>query len=131
MTRFVSVTGAAAWAAIAATLGGCAAVSQPDADRAKASHFVADRLPTWAGGEPAHLPPRPANPPAYPRVFDAPPARQASPLNAEEQKKLTEDLGTTRDRAAARARGATSSEPERRAAPGRQAGEPQATTNSN
>jgi|SRR5271165_2852007 len=60
--------------------------------------------PTWAGGEPASIPPRPARASAYPPVFEVQPARRAKLLTGEQQEKLQADLAATRNRTIARAK---------------------------
>jgi len=71
----------------AAALSGCA------------GGFIADHLPTAAGGLPEGAPQRPATPAAYPAVHDLPPARTDTMLTAEEQRKLEDELVKARKRA--------------------------------
>jgi|SRR5271166_3510690 len=66
--------------------------------------------PSWAGGEPASIPPRPANASAYPPVFEVQPARRAKLLTGEQQEKLQADLAATRNRTIARAKPAATAE---------------------
>ena len=61
---------------------------------------VIDQIPTWAGGLPDGVPPRPATQPAYPAVHDMPPARNQTTLSEQEKAKLEEDLVASRERAA-------------------------------
>lgn len=57
--------------------------------------FVSD-LPVV--GEPAHIPPRPETPPAFPAVHDMPPARDTKPLTADQRKSLEAELAAARDK---------------------------------
>jgi hypothetical protein len=61
------------------------------------SSHVADKWPTWAGGEPADTPARPAHS-VYPNVFDSPPPRSMPTLSAEQQNKAAADLDSLRKR---------------------------------
>jgi outer membrane biosynthesis protein TonB len=56
-----------------------------------------DVLPEKMGGLPATAPPRAAETPAFPNVYDVRPTRDDKPLNDEEQKKLQTDLVTVRE----------------------------------
>ncbi|ARQ01952.1 hypothetical protein [Pseudorhodoplanes sinuspersici] len=56
-----------------------------------------DSIPHAVGGLPEGAPPRPAEAPAYPAVHDMPPDRGAL-LDAEQQKRLHDDLIATRNR---------------------------------
>jgi|GEM_PF-3413055 len=56
-----------------------------------------DVLPEKAGGLPASAPQRPAEPMAFPNVYEQRPIREAKPLNDEEQKKLESELTTLRE----------------------------------
>ena len=88
-----------ALAASAVLLGACASSFEAAQDRT--SSVIVENLPKWAGGEPASVPRRPANPPAYPAV-DAPVASRATPaLTPEEQSKAVAELIAARNRAAA------------------------------
>jgi hypothetical protein len=83
-------------------LCGCASTAQigapqADADHVGHAHLVADRWPTWAGGEPSGAPARPPNTP-YPNVFENPPARSLETLSAEDQSHAAADLDTLRGR---------------------------------
>ena len=60
--------------------------------------IIADHMPSMAGGLPEGAPQRPADPPAYPAVHDAPPARENAVLTDEEQRKLEADLAAARER---------------------------------
>jgi hypothetical protein len=60
--------------------------------------IIADHMPSMAGGLPEGTPQRPADPPAYPAVHDAPPARASAVLTDEEQRKLEADLAAARER---------------------------------
>jgi hypothetical protein len=56
-----------------------------------------DVLPEKMGGLPANAPARPAEPLAFPNVYEPRPVRDAKPLNDAEQKKLESDLVTVRE----------------------------------
>ena len=56
-----------------------------------------DVLPEKMGGLPASAPERPAEPRAFPNVYEVRPTRQAAPLNDDEQKKLESELATLRE----------------------------------
>ena len=56
-----------------------------------------DVLPEKMGGLPAGAPERPAEPMAFPNVYEQRPTREAKPLNDEEQKKLESELATLRE----------------------------------
>ncbi len=56
-----------------------------------------DVLPEKAGGLPASAPERPAEPMAFPNVYEQRPIREAKPLNDDEQKKLESELTTLRE----------------------------------
>src|SRR5262245_1459021 len=71
---------------LAATLGACSS--------------VVDNIPTSLGGLPEGVPPRPATPPAFPAVHDAPPPRKDTARTAAETNRLREDLQTVRNRVA-------------------------------
>jgi hypothetical protein len=60
--------------------------------------IIGDHMPNMAGGLPEGTPQRPAEPPAYPAVHDAPPARESAVLSGEEQRKLEADLAAARER---------------------------------
>jgi len=49
------------------------------------------------GGLPAEAPERPAEPKAFPNVYEVRPTREAVPLTTEEQKKLETDLTNLRE----------------------------------
>jgi hypothetical protein len=57
-----------------------------------------DRIPQDLGGLPAGTPARPAEPPPFPFIYDTPPPRTASLLDAEQQKRLEADLIAIRHR---------------------------------
>lgn len=57
-----------------------------------------DKLPKEFGGLPADAPQRPAQAPAFPGVFETPPARPTALLDAEQQQKLEADLVAARNR---------------------------------
>jgi hypothetical protein len=100
----LSARAVTALAASAALLGACASSFETNQDRTS-SAFV-ERLPKWAGGEPASVPPRPETPPAYPAV-NAPVAPRATPaLTPEEQSKAVADLVAARNRAVAQGKAA-------------------------
>ena len=56
-----------------------------------------DVLPEKMGGLPQSAPARPAEPYAFPNVYQPRPTREAKPLDADEQKKLESDLVTLRE----------------------------------
>src|SRR5947207_15621728 len=56
-----------------------------------------DVLPQKMGGLPAEAPERPAEPKAFPNVYEVRPTREAVPLTTEEQKKLETDLTNLRE----------------------------------
>jgi hypothetical protein len=85
-------------------LCGCASRSQLDANQAQTAQWVAGHVPTWAGGEPATLPPRRNSASAYPPVFEAQPTRRTKLLTDKEQEKLQADLVAARNRTIARAK---------------------------
>jgi hypothetical protein len=93
-----------ALAASAVLLGACASSFEASQDRT--SSVVIERMPQWAGGEPANVPPRPETPPSYPAV-NAPVAPRAMPaLTPEEQSKAVAELVAARTRAAAQGKAA-------------------------
>ena len=93
-----------ALAACAVLLGGCASSFEASGDRT--SSIVVDSVPKWAGGEPASVPRRPENPPAYPAV-NAPVAPRATPaLTPEEQSQAIAELVAARKHAAAQGKAA-------------------------
>ncbi|MGV3635365.1 MAG: hypothetical protein ACO1NY_13535 [Pseudorhodoplanes sp.] len=65
-------------------------------------------LPKELGGLPADAPQRPADPPAYPGVFETPPPRSAALLDAEQQKRLEADLTAIGNRQAKSRTGSSS-----------------------
>ena len=89
-------------------LGGCASSFEATHDRA--ADVVTDSLPKWAGGEPANMPARSADPPAYPAVNAPVAPRVADALTADEQSREVADLIAARNRAAARAKAAQQDE---------------------
>jgi len=76
-------------------LTGCSSTASLDFDRA--SRFVADHIPPWAGGEPSSAP-SPQTPPQPLDIFAALPARPVPKLDASEQKQLQADLVALRKR---------------------------------
>src|SRR3954467_1630332 len=56
-----------------------------------------DALPEKMGGLPASAPARPAEPRAFPNVYEVRPTREAAPLTTDEQKKLETDLTNLRE----------------------------------
>src|SRR5436305_12204570 len=56
-----------------------------------------DALPEKMGGLPAGAPERPAEPRAFPNVYEVRPTREAAPLTTDEQKKLETDLTNLRE----------------------------------
>jgi hypothetical protein len=85
----------------AVLLGGCAA--QIEADRSHTSSFIAGGLPTWAAGEPANVPARPATELAYPAINSPVPPREAKALTPDEQSRDIAELQAARKRAIATA----------------------------
>jgi hypothetical protein len=81
-----------------------------DASQAQTAQWVAGHVPSWAGGEPAIIPPRRASASAYPPVFEIQPARRAKLLTGEEQETLQADLVATRNRTIARAKATATAE---------------------
>ena len=81
--RILSAPFAALLLAAALALAGCA------------STF--DVLPQKMGGLSADAPERPAEPKAFPNVYEVRPTREAVPLTTEEQKKLETDLTNLRE----------------------------------
>jgi hypothetical protein len=81
--RILSAPFAALPLAAALALAGCA------------STF--DILPQKMGGLSADAPERPAEPKAFPNVYEVRPTREAVPLTTEEQKKLETDLTKLRE----------------------------------
>jgi hypothetical protein len=100
------------WVMLALALSGCASNPQTDAGQSRRAHWLADNVPTRAGGEPANAPQRPNAPPAYPPVFEVKEARRAKLLNDEEYKKVRDDLVAARERVLARAKATTSAQAE-------------------
>ena len=90
----------------ATLLGGCASSVKTSQDRA--ANIVTDSLPKWAGSESANMPPRSANPAAYPAVNAPITPRAARALTAEEQSREVADLIAVRNRAAAQGEGGES-----------------------
>jgi hypothetical protein len=85
--------------ASAVLLSACA--SSFEASQDHTSSIIVERMPKWAGGEPASVPRRPENPPAYSAV-NAPVARRAMPaLTPEEQSQAVAELVAARNRATA------------------------------
>jgi hypothetical protein len=78
-------------------LGGCASTPQVDTGNTRMSRFITDKWPTWAGGEPADTPARPASTP-YPNVFDEPTARRSPAMSVEQQTQAATDLNRVRNR---------------------------------
>lgn len=88
----------------ATLLGGCASSFETSQDRA--ANIVTDSLPKVAGGEPANMPARTANPPAYPAVNAPVAPRAVRALTPDEQSREVSDLIAARNRAAAQAKAA-------------------------
>jgi hypothetical protein len=76
---------------------GCASTTQVDSGHTGTTQLIADKWPTWAGGEPADTPAR-ATHSAYPNVFDSPPPRSMPTLSAEQQAKAAAELDGLRKR---------------------------------
>lgn len=91
--------GCASTAQVGAPQIGGAQVSAPqaDSDDVGRAHLVADRWPTWAGGEPSGAPARAPNTP-YPNVFEKAPSRSLETLSADQQTHAAADLDTLRGR---------------------------------
>jgi hypothetical protein len=66
------------------------------------SGMIADNMPAAVGGLPADAPPRPVTSTAFPAVHSMPPGmppvRTSTPLSADQQKQLEDDLVAARDR---------------------------------
>jgi hypothetical protein len=60
--------------------------------------MIGEVLPNAVGGLPAEAPSTPATPTAYPAVHNMPPARGDTPLSADQQKQLEDDLVAARNR---------------------------------
>jgi len=60
------------------------------------SSSVIDSIPSWAGGEPAGTPERPATTEEYPPVNDRPPPRSTGLITEEEQAKAEQELAAAR-----------------------------------
>ncbi len=71
---------------LAAGLGGCA------------TGAMLEQMPESIGGEPSHLPAKPAVAYQYPAVHDMPPARADAPLSDTEQVRMEKELRAARDR---------------------------------
>jgi len=97
---------AIALAVSTALLGACANI-EAGQDRTGA---ILGGVPTWAGGEPANVPPPPAVPAAYPAINTPVAPREAQALTTEEQQKAIADLVTARNRVQAQARAAQRNE---------------------
>ena len=89
-------------------LAGCSSTASLDGDRA--SRFVADHIPRWAGGEPNSVP-SPQTPPQPLDIFATPPARPVPKLDASEQKQLQADLVALRNRNRDRGKAAQAVDP--------------------
>ena len=100
------------WVMITLALSGCASSPQTDAGQSPRAHWLADNVPTQAGGEPANAPQRPNAPPAYPSVFEVKEVRRAKLLIDEEFKKVRDDLVAARERVLASSKAATSAQAE-------------------
>ena len=57
------------------------------------------QMPASLGGLPAGTPERPATPPAYPSIFDAPPPRDDTVMTNTQQRQTQDDLLAARDQA--------------------------------
>jgi len=90
-------------------LAGCSSTASLDGDRA--GRFLADHVPTWAGGEPSSVP-SPQTPPQPLDIFAAPPARPVPKLDASEQKQLQSELVALRNRNLDRAKAAQAANPD-------------------
>jgi hypothetical protein len=75
----------------AMNMGGCSSV-------------LIDSIPTWAGGEPADTPERPAVQPDYPPVNERPPPRSATVVTEAEQARIEKELTEARDAQTERAK---------------------------
>jgi len=100
-----------------AALAGCSSSASLDGDRA--SRFLADHVPPWAGGEPSTIP-APQTPPQPLDIFAAPTGRPVPKLDASEQKQLQSDLIALRNRNLDRAKAAQSVDPADRQKPAEQ-----------
>jgi len=81
----------------AISMTGCASTTQVETSHTGTTQLIADKWPTWAGGEPVDTPARPTHS-AYPNVFDSPPPRSTPTLSAEQQNKAAADLDSLRKR---------------------------------
>ena len=54
---------------------------------------LGNKLPIWAGGEPAGAPAPPAEPAHYPNVYDLPPPRPAKLISGSQQAQDEAELG--------------------------------------
>lgn len=68
------------------------------------SSLFVDSIPTWAGGEPAGTPERPAAQPEYPPVNERPPSRSTTVITEDEQGRIERELTAARNAQAARAK---------------------------
>jgi hypothetical protein len=59
---------------------------------------VGTTVPVWAGGEPAGLPARSAEPANFPNVHDLPPPRATKPVSEAEQARIEAELTALRKR---------------------------------
>jgi hypothetical protein len=89
-------------------LAGCSSTASLDGDRA--TRFLADHVPPWAGGEPSSVPSA-RTPPQPLDIFAAPPPRPVPKLDASEQKQLQSDLVALRHRNLDRAKAAQAVDP--------------------
>jgi hypothetical protein len=95
--------------AVSSVLLGACATAQLESGQDRTGSVI-DSLPKWAGGEPANVPPRPANTPAYPAIHAPIPPREAQALTPDEQSKEIADLIAARNRAVAQAKAAHKNE---------------------
>jgi hypothetical protein len=100
---------------VISVLGGCASTPQIESGTTRASQFITDKWPTWAGGEPADTPARAANTP-YPNVFGEPPTWRSPAMTAEQQTQAATDLNRMRNRVSDQIRAAKSFDDENTAA---------------
>lgn len=80
----------------AVAIGGCAS-------------SMVETMPSWADGEPANIPARPATPLEYPAVNERPPARSTKLISEDEEAQIERQLTAARDNQAPQTRSARKS----------------------
>jgi hypothetical protein len=99
----------------AVALCACTSTAPINQSSAPTGQFVANQIPSWAGGEPVGTPTN-AAPTTYPNVYDQPPQRHSQVLTADEQRKIAADLNSSRNRVDARIKSARAHDEENTAA---------------